>query len=835
MSARSGAWILMLAVALGGCAAGGTGSDSPPGTADAGTDAPSNTDIADIADTTFPDDADATSDAGEADATDATDVPVLDLARVHPIAEALPDAVRYVVERADGVARATCGTVVEADPGLSCDGLDLLLESGADGAPVLVKARGHAFAAGTTPEDGATRDLPLTPLPPPDVTDDYRTGFAADGVDAFRALSYEGQTELGPVELVKFLVTGLDGAPIVYFQNTKKQPLHYTFAQSVLGLGMSLSDFEAATYHGADRTMMAGTLVRYPGRTVHTAGGDLTSPVAVTFFPSDDLSPAQALRVHGLVEERLGFAPLWGGDGRVTYLPAGTVQQAQLDGAVPLFAAHDAAWFTQADLWGSTEIQLLNPGVAFGTLRVMSPEELAVAVVSFTDVLVLTRLPNELPIVGGTITEELQTPLAHVNVAARARGTPNMALLGASTDPQVAPLVGALVRFEVTADGFDLREATVEEATAFWKEATDKPPLVPEADLERDGLLPFDTIGFGDAIAVGVKAANVAELSHLLGAGAPHGFAVPFHHYDRFMAEGLVNALLCKGARADCAAEGRPAAICDAAFAFCAASPGETLFGFVDRLLDDATVQTDTPLREAVLDNLRWLIGHIPVAADFGDALDAEVAADFGDAKVRLRSSTNAEDLPQFSGAGLYTSVGGYASGKDRASDVIRHVFASTWNFSAFEERTFWNIDHRAVRMGVAVHQAFEGEEANGVLLTQNIADPSVVGYYVNVQIGDVPVTNPVGGALPEVFTIVPAPTGVQVVRQRYSSLSPGVPVMTEAEIAGLASTATKIQMHFAPLYGVNPAVLTLDMELKLLAGTRELMIKQVRPYFQAH
>ena len=72
---------------------------------------------------------------------------------------------------------------------------------------------------------------------------------------------------------------------------------------------------------------------------------------------------------------------------------------------------------------GGLRLQLLNQGVGYGTLRVMSPADLEAEPVSYQDIVVLTRLPNEAPLSGGTITEELQTPLAHVNVAARARGT----------------------------------------------------------------------------------------------------------------------------------------------------------------------------------------------------------------------------------------------------------------------------------------------------------------------------------------------------------------------------------------------------------------------------
>ena len=90
-------------------------------------------------------------------------------------------------------------------------------------------------------------------------------------------------------------------------------------------------------------------------------------------------------------------------------------------------------------------------------------------------------MPDFLPIVGGTITEELQTPLAHVNVAARTRGTPNIALLETSQRPEIAPLIGELVRFEVGEGAFRLEKVELEEAREFW-EGRNPESMVPEFD-----------------------------------------------------------------------------------------------------------------------------------------------------------------------------------------------------------------------------------------------------------------------------------------------------------------------------------------------------------------
>jgi len=717
-----------------------------------------------------------------------------------------------------------------------CDDGVLTLSAITEATHVTLKAQGferaaHEIAANATGRETHT----LAPVPTPVLTPDYATGFSPDaaGAAAFEALAVTFPSELGRVRVVKFYVADLASAtgPTVYFQHTGKHPLHYDFYRDVLGRPGTRRAYEEATYHGQDRLAAAGTLLAYPDL-VHP----IATPVALTFFPSDDLGPALALRLQLLIEARMPFLDRPAGASALVYLPAADQQEAAATQASTQFAQAGARWVSHGELYGGLSEQRLNAGVAFGTLRRLTPEALATTVVSFRDVLVLTRLPNELPIVGGTITEELQTPLAHVNVAARARGTPNLALLGAGDNPAVAALVGLLVRFEVTTTGWSLSAATLAEAEAFWAGRVPE-PWSPGADVTTSGLPDFAALGFADAPSIGVKAANLAELHHLLGdPRAPNGFAVPFHHYDRFMATGLVTAARCAGARVDCLAEARSAAVCAAAEALClppADSAPETLFAHVDRLMRDATFRSDTSAREASLDSLRWLIRHVPVDRALAAELDARAADLLGPTtRLRLRSSTNAEDLPEFSGAGLYDSYGAAATGDDLVSDEIRKVWASVWNWRAFEERAFWGIDQRAVRMGVGVHPGYPDEQANGVMLTVNVADPTVAGFYVNVQKGEMSVTNPADGAVPEVFSIVEAPGGgVQTIRQRFSSLSPNAPLMTEAEVAALFAAAGEVQRHFAPLYGADPEGFALDLEFKLHGPERQLVIKQVRPY----
>jgi pyruvate, water dikinase len=714
----------------------------------------------------------------------------------------------------------------------SADGFDVSIpEAGVD---VVLRATGHAFVTTSLAPD---RDavIELLHLAPFERTPDYATGFSGEScVDDLLALSLPLSTDLGQSHSVKFYVADVGGSPRVYFQDTKLHPLHFDFAATVLGVTDSATEFALATYSGANRTGMAGTLVHYPAISgAKSADGSvMDAPWTLNFFSSDDITPAQVRLAHRLIEERVGCFRWQGRERRLAYLPAGEVQERQAADDAAGFARQGIVSIAHDEFFAGLSLQALNAGVAFGTLKRLTPEALVTTPVSFRDVLLLTRLPNELPIAGGTITEEFQTPLAHVNVAARTRGTPNLAYPGASSDPEIAPLLGSLVRFEVGADDYSIRAATLDEAEEFW--SLRRPErYVPSFDSAFAGVPSFQEIVFSDSIRVGVKAANLAELSRALGEHAPaKGLAVPFHYYEAHMDRSRASLALCDDATLDCVNSGRDPNACRSARDLCLPPDveGETLSELVARVLEEPRFLADTVTRDAMLAHLRFLVERSPLDPDFSALIDARVAEVFHDAKVKLRSSTNSEDLPNFSGAGLYESYGARTTGDDTPSRVLPKVFSSVWSFRAFEERSYWNIDHRAVRMGCAINEAFSAELANGVLVTANIADPGVFGMYVNVQKGEESVTNPTGGALPEAFSIIEGPQGVQPVRQRFSSLSPGLPLLDDGEIKVLYEAATDALSHFEPLYDLGPGKLILEMEFKVTQG-HEIVFKQARPY----
>jgi phosphoenolpyruvate synthase/pyruvate phosphate dikinase len=90
--------------------------------------------------------------------------------------------------------------------------------------------------------------------------------------------------------------------------------------------------------------------------------------------------------------------------------------------------------------------------------------------------------------------------------------------------------------------------------------------------------------------------------------------------------------------------------------------------------------------------------------------------AEFGNRGVFARSSTNSEDLPNFNGAGIYTSMPNLKT-DDQLIEGIKTVWASVWNFEAYEARERAGIDHAKVFMAVLIQEGINSE-SSGVMIT---------------------------------------------------------------------------------------------------------------------
>ncbi len=235
---------------------------------------------------------------------------------------------------------------------------------------------------------------------------------------------------------VKFVIDVKQGN-LVHLLSSEIWPLHYSFIRETIQGEPSLDrcvprqreefnqgwyDFSVTEYFSTvGRSYFLGTLVRHGGsghRSVEFALGDeiLGEDMRTSFFdvmtrvpdPTDwALRPQNAEQVERVkaIEGTLPLIPINAPFADVIYQP-------------------------------------LTHGVGYGVLTWVEAAELSSSSLGSQVILVTDDVPNDIPLVGGLITEAFQTPLAHVNVLSQNRGTPNMARVGARDDPRISENLG---------------------------------------------------------------------------------------------------------------------------------------------------------------------------------------------------------------------------------------------------------------------------------------------------------------------------------------------------------------------------------------------------------
>ena len=593
--------------------------------------------------------------------------------------------------------------------------------------------------------------------------------------ETFEKLSYQGidvriDTQLTGIEFVKFQIENTHTPnPQLYFMNTETHRSHGSFMNAA-GLGRG-------------QGQMRGVLSYRP--LFMAPNGE---PGVYTFefnpndaFPFEEIKLAHDLLVAKMpiLKNRLGFCPLWGAIGIYNREKA-------------LYDAAEFPVYFEDDLYANVGYLPLNQAASFGRLRMLEADERP----SPRDIVLCKVLPNEMPRVAGVITGVRQTPLSHVNLRAIQDKVPNAFIAKAWENKEIAPLIGKYVYYEVNADGFEIREATYKEVEKHFADLRPSKVQKPKLDLSVTKILPLDDIAFTDAAQFGVKTTNMATLRTLgfPDGTIPNGFGVPFYFYDTFMKH-------------------------------------NGFYAEIETLLRDSEFQDDYDAREAGLKKLRERIENGEMPTWMMDAL-SELQNAFPDGtSLRCRSSTNNEDLPGFSGAGLYDSYTHHPD-EGHLSKSIKQVFASLWNFRAFEARAFSRIDHSSTAMGVLVHPNFADKLANGVAVTDDVVYQTVGNYYLNTQVGEDLVTNPEEQSVPEEILMDWWDSNNYRVVKTSNRTEGNKRILTDTYLRELSRYLAAIHNKFSQLYGPTGQTADFAMEIEFkITSDDKLSIKQARPW----
>jgi len=650
-----------------------------------------------------------------------------------------------------------------------------------------------------TADDSDTPDVapPTCAIPEGTVTPEA-TEFLQD-LDCqsdFEALASEPlDASIPGARSLKTVYDKIGGAQL-YFQNVELYPVHYAFASTHLSGGGKppvgdLGTFNATEYYSPARRFLLGAITYYTGPNVWV----------YEISPYDTASAAMIETAFDAIREHAFFG------GELKFHPTSesvTAVAAQLPSDIPII--------TTDELFAGMTFQPLNLAVGTGKLRFIHSAELADATLSFRDIVVLDYVPNDIAVVAGIITEQLQTPLSHINVLSQNRKTPNMGLLGAFTNETLRALEDKWVEITVGAFDWQIHEITQDEADAWWEAHRPPSVQVPRLDLTKtsvvsiDDVLPAQTDDLGQAIddaipAFGGKATHYSAIRRIGSkVRVEPALGVPVYFYDQFMKE-------------------------------------NDLYSEAAAMIAEPDFKGDAKLRQERLAAFQAKIIAAPINQDFMTALLAAIET-LPRQRVRFRSSTNAEDLDGFTGAGLYVSATGDPYDHDDPVDVaVKTVWASVWRYKAFEEREYRGISHDNVGMALLVSPSFSNERCNGVAITNNLfsADGSEPGMVVNVQKGDISIVLPPQGVSSDYFIYYWYYPGQPWTYLSHSSLvNPDTTVMTRSQAYQLGVAMDAIQTFFRPIYEHTGSFYGMDIEFKVDQPDGEepqVFIKQARPH----
>ncbi|MDQ3799185.1 MAG: PEP/pyruvate-binding domain-containing protein [Acidobacteriota bacterium] len=503
-----------------------------------------------------------------------------------------------------------------------------------------------------------------------------------------------------------------------------------------------------------------------------------------------DLATAAHIRLANTVINRTFFQP-------VSYKPNSTRQD-------DVSARLGIRRVLQSDIAKNQEYLALNTGKAVGRIHVIEKLDDTVEI-GDNEIVVLKELPLSLPPVRGIIVAKPSTPLSHVNILAKGWNVPNVYIKDA--DKLFKEFHTYWVNLE--ADLTDYKIKRLVDYEPGKAPEVPKPPdiQIPPANLEVKKIAALGEMRKTDSVIYGSKSANLGEMLNANAEGfiVPDGFTVPFYWYDKFMKDNGFDRIILE-------------------------------------LIDDNDFVHNPRHRRQKLEELRGQIQN----GKFDESLRRQIIekwrAQLGGKPVFVRSSSNSEDLPNFSGAGLYSSVANVTE-EDKLVEAVKKVWASLWKFEAYEARVRNYVSQTDVYMSALIQIAVNMDRG-GVMITKDPFDEeNENAVYISVVCGhNSPVVD--NNGIPEQILFNPKSNAVVLMTfsQRenaftFDQSSGGLKqttdkcadkqtkrVLTDAQARSLAKTALNIKRIFG-----NKA--EQDIEYGFIKD--QLYVVQARPYIE--
>ena len=465
-------------------------------------------------------------------------------------------------------------------------------------------------------------------------------------------------------------------------------------------------------------------------------------------------------------------------------------------------------------------LRALNPGLARGRLHLAGQEHQDFQP---DGIYLLPETIAELPPVAGILTAGEGNPLSHVQLLARNLGIPNVAV-DETVIRKLKPGEGKTVILAVSQGG----SVRLSEDTGQWKEIGGEQeqegllirPDLDKLDLDVREFIPLETLRAEDSgRVVGPKAAKLGELRQHYPKAVARGLAIPFGSFRHLLDQTY-------------------------------ADTGRSVFEWIVEQYDALeALPAGSSQRAEATEAFRRKLHEWIESADPGtefrtrlrDAMEKTFGKD-GTYGVFVRSDTNVEDLPGFTGAGLNLTVPNVV-GFDRLTRAMNDVWASPFTARAFGWRQSHMADPEHVYPAVLLLLSVPADKS-GVLVTHEIStgEPGWLSVAVNEGVGGA-----VDGQAAESLRINMKTGEVRLLAQATaptrSRINPlggldRVPVsgsdrvLEPAEIEALIDFAKGLPKRFPAIVDSKGNPAPADVEFGFLDG--KLQLFQIRPFLDS-
>ncbi|WP_395052795.1 PEP/pyruvate-binding domain-containing protein [Flavobacterium sp.] len=562
----------------------------------------------------------------------------------------------------------------------------------------------------------------------------------------------------------------------LYFFNSEKIELHYLFVTEYLGYEIDLERFNIRNYSNkeTDRDFLLGNLN-------HIKGSDKW---IFELAASDHMPVNLTEKLFQLVQNNIFI-----GKSLVFYL--NNREKIELYNQ----KKYSIKCVTSEYIFNELKYQEVVEGSTIGILKQYKLKDLDKIFPKENEIIILDGTPDVLPNVKGLIVNELQTPLSHLVILGKNRKIPIMAYTNVGKDSRIQNLINKKVALKIVADTFYIAETTKK---IISKVILKKRKLV--VDTSVKDLVTLSKIPKNGIKYIGSKAQNLAYLKAIAKDNSfktpENAYAIPFYFYVNHTQKKSISSLISK------------------------------LINYPHK------------------DSIKWINNHLkkirdvikkePINSVLIQKLNQKLGNQTEFKNFRFRSSTNAEDIDGFNGAGLYESKTGILNDSIKTFEkAIKQVWASVWNEASYWEREIFGIDQSQIAMGVLVHRSFPEEVANGVIITKNIFRDGFPGITINIQKGENSVVKPLNGDVCEQFTVydfdfTSLNSNLDVDYVSQSNLNDYKPLLTSDEINNLYNVSKLIERKMNK-YWNKLNYKRADIEFKYIGEKRELYIKQVR------